>query len=97
MRIHLIAVGTRMPSWVAEGYNEYARRLPRVARDTAERLDLGDVTTLPALFDALEDRTDDVRRAAALAIGAIAPDEHEAGSASASASPAAPPASEVPS
>lgn len=29
MRIHLVAVGTRMPSWVAEGYQEYARRLPR--------------------------------------------------------------------
>jgi 23S rRNA (pseudouridine1915-N3)-methyltransferase len=29
MRIHLIAVGTRMPSWVTEGYREYARRLPR--------------------------------------------------------------------
>jgi 23S rRNA (pseudouridine1915-N3)-methyltransferase len=27
MRIKLIAVGTRMPSWVTEGYNEYARRL----------------------------------------------------------------------
>jgi 23S rRNA (pseudouridine1915-N3)-methyltransferase len=28
MRIHLIAVGTRMPGWVAQGYHEYARRLP---------------------------------------------------------------------
>jgi 23S rRNA (pseudouridine1915-N3)-methyltransferase len=29
MRIHLVAVGTRMPSWVTAGYAEYARRLPR--------------------------------------------------------------------
>jgi 23S rRNA (pseudouridine1915-N3)-methyltransferase len=29
MRIHLIAVGTRMPAWVTAGYTEYARRLPR--------------------------------------------------------------------
>ncbi len=29
MRIRLIAVGNRMPGWVAEGYREYARRLPR--------------------------------------------------------------------
>ncbi len=29
MQIHLIAVGTRMPGWVDEGYAEYARRLPR--------------------------------------------------------------------
>jgi 23S rRNA (pseudouridine1915-N3)-methyltransferase len=28
MRIHLIAVGNRMPAWVDEGYQEYARRLP---------------------------------------------------------------------
>ena len=29
MQIHLIAVGTRMPAWVDEGYREYAKRLPR--------------------------------------------------------------------
>lgn len=29
MRIHLIAVGTRMPDWVTQGYQDYARRLPR--------------------------------------------------------------------
>ncbi len=28
MRIRLIAVGTRMPRWVSEGWQEYARRLP---------------------------------------------------------------------
>jgi 23S rRNA (pseudouridine1915-N3)-methyltransferase len=28
MRIHLIAVGTRMPGWVREGYEDYVRRLP---------------------------------------------------------------------
>jgi len=28
MDIKLIAVGTRMPAWVTEGYREYARRLP---------------------------------------------------------------------
>ncbi|TLY49779.1 MAG: 23S rRNA (pseudouridine(1915)-N(3))-methyltransferase RlmH [Gammaproteobacteria bacterium] len=29
MRAHLIAVGERMPAWVTEGYNEYAKRLIR--------------------------------------------------------------------
>jgi 23S rRNA (pseudouridine1915-N3)-methyltransferase len=29
MRIQLIAVGTRMPAWVQEGFAEYAKRLPR--------------------------------------------------------------------
>ena len=28
MRLHFIAVGTRMPDWVEQGYAEYARRLP---------------------------------------------------------------------
>ena len=29
MQIHLITVGTKMPSWVEQGYEEYAKRLPR--------------------------------------------------------------------
>ncbi len=29
MQINLLAVGTRMPAWVDEGYREYARRMPR--------------------------------------------------------------------
>jgi 23S rRNA (pseudouridine1915-N3)-methyltransferase len=29
MEIHLISVGNRMPRWVREGYEEYAKRLPR--------------------------------------------------------------------
>lgn len=28
MRIHLLAVGTRMPKWVADGFTQYAQRLP---------------------------------------------------------------------
>ncbi len=29
MKIHIIAVGNRMPTWVETGYAEYAKRLPR--------------------------------------------------------------------
>jgi len=29
MKIHLLAVGGKMPGWVQQGYHEYARRLPR--------------------------------------------------------------------
>lgn len=29
MRIRLVAIGTRMRAWVNEGYQEYARRMPR--------------------------------------------------------------------
>jgi 23S rRNA (pseudouridine1915-N3)-methyltransferase len=28
VQIHLIAVGNRMPAWVEQGYQEYAKRLP---------------------------------------------------------------------
>jgi 23S rRNA (pseudouridine1915-N3)-methyltransferase len=28
MQIHLIAVGEKMPRWVQDGYNDYAKRLP---------------------------------------------------------------------
>jgi len=28
MRIHLICVGQRLPAWINEGYQEYAKRLP---------------------------------------------------------------------
>ena len=29
MKLHVVAVGTRMPSWVDEAYDEFARRMPR--------------------------------------------------------------------
>ncbi len=29
MRLRLIAVGTRMPTWVMDGFEEYARRFPQ--------------------------------------------------------------------
>lgn len=32
MRIHLLAVGTRLPAWVNQGYEEYAKRLPPECR-----------------------------------------------------------------
>src|SRR3990172_1475829 len=32
MQIHIIAIGNRMPVWVEEGYQEYAKRLPRECR-----------------------------------------------------------------
>lgn len=29
MKLRIVALGHRMPAWVAEGYGEYARRMPR--------------------------------------------------------------------
>ncbi len=32
MQIHLIAIGEKMPAWVQQGYQEYAKRLPAECR-----------------------------------------------------------------
>ena len=32
MQIHLIAVGSKMPAWVTQGYQEFARRMPAECR-----------------------------------------------------------------
>lgn len=32
MKIHLLAVGQKMPAWVEQGYQEYAQRLPAEAQ-----------------------------------------------------------------
>lgn len=32
MRIKLLAVGTRMPQWVEQGYREYAQRMPTICQ-----------------------------------------------------------------
>ena len=29
MRIHLVAIGRRMPDWMRDGFDEYTKRLPR--------------------------------------------------------------------
>lgn len=29
MKLHIIAVGQRMPAWIADGFLEYAKRMPR--------------------------------------------------------------------
>ena len=38
MKFIIIAVGTRMPSWVTEGYREYAKRMP--PRTTLELIEI---------------------------------------------------------
>jgi 23S rRNA (pseudouridine1915-N3)-methyltransferase len=41
MRIRLIAVGTKMPSWVEEGVHEYQKRLPPELKLEVRELPLG--------------------------------------------------------
>ncbi len=54
MQIHLVAVGNRMPGWVTEGYQEYAKRLPPECRlvlreiTPGKRLKNADITRIRA-------------------------------------------------
>lgn len=32
MKLLILAVGNKMPSWISEGFNEYAKRMPRETR-----------------------------------------------------------------
>jgi 23S rRNA (pseudouridine1915-N3)-methyltransferase len=41
VRIHLIAAGTRMPSWVSEGFDDYAGRMPPECRLLLKEIPLG--------------------------------------------------------
>lgn len=41
MRIYLIAAGTRMPSWVQQGYEDYAARLPPECKLLLKEVPLG--------------------------------------------------------
>jgi 23S rRNA (pseudouridine1915-N3)-methyltransferase len=41
VRLRLLAVGTRMPRWVDEGFADYAARMPRECRLELEPLPLG--------------------------------------------------------
>ena len=41
MQVHLIAAGTRMPRWVTEAYDDYARRLPHACRLSLREIPLG--------------------------------------------------------
>ncbi|EDX91003.1 23S rRNA (pseudouridine(1915)-N(3))-methyltransferase RlmH [Alcanivorax sp. VBW004] len=38
MRIILLAIGTRMPAWVTEGFSEYQKRMPPEMRLTLEEI-----------------------------------------------------------
>jgi 23S rRNA (pseudouridine1915-N3)-methyltransferase len=41
MQINLISIGNRMPGWVQQGYDEYAKRLPRECELVLKEIELG--------------------------------------------------------
>ena len=57
MHIHLIAVGTRMPSWVSQGYEDYARRLPHECSLRLVEIPLGRRSRTQAPAQAVEEES----------------------------------------
>ncbi len=55
MQINLIAVGTRMPAWIDEGYNEYARRMPRECALKLTQVPLGQRTKAQSVERAMNE------------------------------------------
>lgn len=68
MVINLIAVGNRMPSWINEGFSEYAKRMP-----IDYKLQL---TQIPTLKRGSADVTRAIRQEGELMLSAIAKDSY---------------------
>ena len=49
MRIRLIAVGTRVPGWVQQGFADYAQRLPRECRLELVEIPAADRSRIPEI------------------------------------------------
>ena len=55
MQIKLIAVGTRMPAWVNEGYQEYVRRMPHECNMTLTEVPLAQRSKSQAIDRAINE------------------------------------------
>lgn len=58
MKIKIIAVGTKMPQWVEQGYQEYAKRLPREVLLECIEIPLGPRGKNPDLARAIKQESD---------------------------------------
>ncbi|GAB2506458.1 23S rRNA (pseudouridine(1915)-N(3))-methyltransferase RlmH [Microbulbifer agarilyticus] len=72
MKIRIIAAGGKMPGWVQEGYNEYAKRLPRELTLEMVEIPLGNrgQKNSPALVEKARQREGEAM------LAAIQPREH---------------------
>ena len=75
MRIQLIAVGRRMPSWVQQGYEVYAKRLPRFWHLELIEVPLGKRTASGAVSRAVAEEGDRMLAAIAASSRVVAFDE----------------------
>ncbi len=75
MRISVLAVGTRMPTWVNDGVKEYARRMPRQIQFSIEELPPGHRTARGNVAAAREQEAAQLMKRAAATNLRIALDE----------------------
>jgi 23S rRNA (pseudouridine1915-N3)-methyltransferase len=63
MKVQLIAVGTRMPSWVQSGYEEYAKRLPKELAPQLLEIPLGNRGKNGSVIEAMRQEGDAILQA----------------------------------
>lgn len=63
MRIRLIAVGTKMPAWVEQGWQEYVKRLPREISLELVEIPLGTRTKSSSTATAIAKESDAILQA----------------------------------
>lgn len=76
MRISLLAVGTRMPDWVTEGFDVYRRRLPRQLELVLEEIPAGRRKHAGDVAVATAKEGEELLRRASDADRVVALDEH---------------------
>lgn len=74
MRLRILAVGTRMPGWVTEGFNEYRKRMPPEIRVELVELPAGQRGKGLPVEKAIEREGESMMRAIAPADGVVALD-----------------------
>lgn len=78
MKLLILAVGNKMPAWITEGFNEYARRMPREAKIELVEIKPEPRSTGKTTAQIMEAEAQRIRTALPDAARCIALDEHGA-------------------
>jgi 23S rRNA (pseudouridine1915-N3)-methyltransferase len=78
MKLLILAVGNKMPSWITEGFNEYTKRMPREARIELVEIKPEARNSGKAAAQIMESEAQRIRAALPAAALCIALDEHGA-------------------
>jgi len=78
MKLLILAVGNKMPSWITEGFNEYAKRMPREAKIELIEIKPEPRTSGKTAAQIMEAEAQRIRAALSASARCIALDEHGA-------------------